>query len=361
MKIGILTYPNSPSLGASLQMYSLYRVIEQMGHKVEIINYDPPNLHNRLRKPTLSRLGKLKNHIKQQIINILVPRAEPKFAAFEGQLRKKPIVSTTSSEVLADLASYFDFIVVGSDQVWNEQITGHDFNFYLEFCDDPNKKVSYAASFGNDDVLEEEKEKIAKLLSAFKAISVREVRGQEIVESLIGSKPELVLDPTLLISEAQLREQMIPHRKDKYVLFYTIKSSERLRKIAQAFADRHGYKLVFMNGRVKDRFAIGRYPVYGVGPREFLGLVDGAEYVFTNSFHGVAISLAFHKRFYVEFSSDTNSRLRNIVETFDLSQCIVNDQTADCAPVSIDYVSVDRKLAVLRDSSMLFLRGVLKE
>ena len=361
MNVGILTYPNTNSIGASLQMYALYKILNNMGHSVEVINYNPPNLHNRHRLPQPTWFQRTKQQMKQVIISCIIPQSQPKFRAFEAQLRKMPSVATSETAVLQDVAKRYDRIIVGSDQVWNEQITGHDYNFYLEFCDDANKKVSYAASFGNDDVLEEEKEKIAKLLSDFKAISVREARGQEIVESLIGSRPELVLDPTLLISEVQLREQMIPYRKDKYVLFYTIKPSERLRKIAQAFADRHGYKLVFMNGRVKDRFAIGRYPVYGVGPREFLGLVDGAEYVFTNSFHGVAISLAFHKRFYVEFSSDTNSRLRNVVETFDLSQCIVNDETADCAPVSIDYVSVDRKLAVLRDNSMLFLRGALKE
>ena len=360
MRVGILTYPNTCSIGASLQMFSLYRVLETMGCDVQIINYDPPNLHNRLNRASISTKQQLINRAKQVILSCFIPQAKPRFIRFENQLEKNPLLQTGSTQELRRLVVQYDRIIVGSDQVWNEQITGHDFNFYLEFCDDPNKKVSYAASFGNDDVLEEEKEKIAKLLSAFKAISVREVRGQEIVESLIGSRPELVLDPTLLISEAQLREQMIPYRKDKYVLFYTIKPSERLRKIAQAFADRHGYKLVFMNGRVKDRFVIGRHPVYGVGPREFLGLVDGAEYVFTNSFHGVAISLAFHKRFYVEFSSDTNSRLGNIVEMFDVPQCVVDDNVLVRTPVEIDYDRVERKLTKLRAASMEYLRGVLQ-
>ena len=38
-KIGILTFPNSPSFGASLQMYALYKTVESMGFDVEIINY----------------------------------------------------------------------------------------------------------------------------------------------------------------------------------------------------------------------------------------------------------------------------------------------------------------------------------
>ena len=38
-RIGIMTFPNSPSFGASLQMYALYNAIEEMGFEVEVINY----------------------------------------------------------------------------------------------------------------------------------------------------------------------------------------------------------------------------------------------------------------------------------------------------------------------------------
>lgn len=39
-----------------------------------------------------------------------------------------------------------------------------------------------------------------------------------------------------------------------------------------------------------------------VGPAEFLGLVQKAEYVVTNSFHGTVFSVNFHKNFFAVMS-----------------------------------------------------------
>lgn len=360
MKVGILTYPNTASLGASLQMYSLYKVLADLDCDVEIINYAPPNLHNRLNQPTVSLPARIKQRLKNAVIAMVIPRAKPLFRVFENQMIKMPETPTSSTADLRELSSRYDRIIVGSDQVWNEKITGHDSNFYLEFCEDDSKKASYAASFGNEDVEEAERNRIAELLSRFSYISVREKQGQSIVRDLIGRTPALVLDPTLLITPSELRKQIVPYRENGYVLFYTIKPSPKLRQTAQIFADMHGLKLVFMNTKVKDRFDRTKHPAFGIGPREFLGLVDGAEYIFTNSFHGVAISVALRKPFYVEFSSDTNSRLRNIVELLDVKQCIVDDSVLDKCPVEIDYDRVDEKLTQLRESSLAYLRGVLR-
>ena len=42
MKIGILTFPNSVSYGACLQMIALQDTVRRLGHEVEIINYHNP-------------------------------------------------------------------------------------------------------------------------------------------------------------------------------------------------------------------------------------------------------------------------------------------------------------------------------
>ena len=39
MKVGILTFPNSPSFGAALQMRGLYQALQMLGCEVEVINY----------------------------------------------------------------------------------------------------------------------------------------------------------------------------------------------------------------------------------------------------------------------------------------------------------------------------------
>ena len=105
------------------------------------------------------------------------------------------------------------------------------------------------------------------------------------------------MDPTLLVSADYLKGEMEPsHRKKKYVLFFCIKPSAGLREKAEQYADKYGYELVTVGGRIKERFDPRKHPEYGVGPKEFLGLINGAQCVFTNSlwqfqWHCIEISL----------------------------------------------------------------------
>ena len=47
MKVGILTFPNSPSYGASLQMKALYTALNELGCDAEIINYRNTYMSNK--------------------------------------------------------------------------------------------------------------------------------------------------------------------------------------------------------------------------------------------------------------------------------------------------------------------------
>jgi len=67
----------------------------------------------------------------------------------------------------------------------------------------PEQRISYAASFGVDEILDEKKEVYAENLSLFKALSVREKRGAEIIKELTGRDAQVVLDPTMLLTSEQ--------------------------------------------------------------------------------------------------------------------------------------------------------------
>ena len=51
MKVGILTFPHAPSLGAMLQMGALYHVIKEMGHDVAVINYVSDKVNHKKHEP----------------------------------------------------------------------------------------------------------------------------------------------------------------------------------------------------------------------------------------------------------------------------------------------------------------------
>ena len=343
MKIAIMSFPGSPSHGASLQMYALYRTIEKMGHTPVILNYIPKKLadqYNFTGKKTL------KYYVTNSISKLLVPNTKKAFSDFESGWQKVPEQVLTDKTKLTKLTENIDKIIVGSDQVWNMDITFHDYSFFLDFCNDKKKKVAYAPSFGNDNVYDEERIRIGELLSEFSYLSAREKRGCELIKELTGKQVPMVCDPTFLLDENEWRE--ISRRfkyKNKYVLLYTIKPSIDLYKKAIKFAKKHNMEIVIIGGKLRNYFCGKEKHVFGVGPAEFLGLVDNAEYIFTNSFHGTAFSIIFNKNFYVEYSSNTNIRLVNLIEITGLTQCIVKK---DCDTINeyefIDYKKVKNEL-----------------
>ena len=355
MKVGILTFPHSPSLGAMLQMGALYHAVHKLGHEVEIVNYVSNNVNHQQKQSVT-----LKSILIKVLSGLFLKSSKPSYQDFESKLNMFPELPICSDEGLKDITAHFDRIVVGSDQVWNPIVTGHDQNFYLRFCKDKRQKVSYAASFGYAHADKEHEAEISKLLSDFAYLSVREQDGQDVVEKLTGRKATLVLDPTLLVQADYLRGVMEQTKREKpYVLFFCIKPSPKLYSQAQAYADAHGYELVTIGGRIKDRFNPAKHPEYGVGPKEFLGLVDKAECVFTNSFHGMAVSIALHSEFYVEFSSDTNSRLINLIQMLQLQERVIGMDIPE--EKDIDYDKVEDLLAVQREISMNYLKMALTE
>lgn len=353
MKVGILTFPHSPSIGAMLQMRSLYYVVEKLGHEVEIINYVSDKVNHKIkRKRTLKSLA------ISIISSIFLKSASKSYADFERPLKMFPEIPSFSSESLRAIENRYDKIIVGSDQVWNPVVTGSDFNFYLAFCKNSKKKVSYAASFGYSSISEEERQAVKTELEKFKDISVREEAGVDIVRELTGRKAALVLDPTLLVDSDYLLSLLKPaNRKRRFILFFCIKPSVSLYQKAACYAERFGLELVTVEGRIVDYFSPSKHPVFGVGPSEFLGLVNEAECVFTNSFHGTAISVALHRDFYVEFSSDTNSRLDNLTKILGLQDRIIRDE--ELSQKKIDYREVDRKIDCYRNISYDFLNQAL--
>ena len=136
MKVGILTFPHSPSLGAMLQMGSLYHTIQEMGHDVEIINYVSSNVNHKKKEPLT-----IKSLLIRILSKIFLKSSLISYKEFESKLKMFPGQPISESREMEKIVSHFDRIIVGSDQVWNPVVTGHDLNFYLEFCSDTEKKL----------------------------------------------------------------------------------------------------------------------------------------------------------------------------------------------------------------------------
>lgn len=81
MKVGILTFPHAPSLGAMLQMGALYHVIEEMGHDVAVINYVSDKVNHKK-----TRTITPKTILIEMLSKCFLKSAKPSYQEFEQKL-----------------------------------------------------------------------------------------------------------------------------------------------------------------------------------------------------------------------------------------------------------------------------------
>jgi len=365
MKVGILTFPNSTSFGAALQMYALYRAVEELGAEAEILNYH--NAYMKAERHTGRVRGKSSIGGKLYLLlkNAMHCRQISGFRAFEKSLDRYPAKPVSDKHALPGLCERYSHVICGSDQVWNPNITDTDLSYFLDFCDCDTKRISYAPSFGISEFSTEFQTKIKKELLQFKALSAREVEGQELIQALTGTDVPLVTDPTFLLTKAQWtqEERTCTKQKEPYILYYTVKSSKHLLQFARKLAEEKNMKLLVVGGnavkQLKNRDSRLEY-AWDLEPRQWLGLMHHADCVVTNSFHGTAFSLIYEKDFYLELSSETNSRLRQIVRTAAVEDRVVGEGCA-AWDSHIDYTRVMEKLEPLKKSSKEYLKAAITD
>lgn len=362
MKIGILTFHLTNNYGAELQAYALLTTLKDINNSTEFINYVNEKMHEEYRstfhfeKYSLRHLAAFFAYLPFKLAR------RNKFKRFnKNHLNINGKIIHTTEEIKKASEKY-DKIVVGSDQVFNYNITGDDYNFYLEFLDDNNKKVAYAPSFGVSKIDEDKKKKVGDLLSEFECLSVREVQGQQIIKNLTERDVPLVTDPTYLLSKEQwLKICQKPKIKEDYILFYHF-GSDTIQKFADDLSEKTGlpvYELNFEFNQIKKK---NRKSLWVSGPCEFVGMFANAKYVVTNSFHGVAFSIIFNKEFYLELRqgdfSNANSRLISITNRLGLTDRIINEKSLELN--EIDYTKINKKLDKWVNESKEYLKNAMR-
>ena len=246
----------------------------------------------------------------------------------------------------------YDLYFIGSDQVWNPSFDNTTDAEYLPQVE-KGKKFAYAASFGVSEITEN-REHTAELLSQICRISVREDAAAGIVEGLIGVRPQVVLDPTMLLEPddwaavAAKPKMGIP--SGGYILKYVLGQNVPDDK-ALAAAGETDCAIIDL----KDEGL-------PVGPSEFVWLIAHAKFVCTDSFHASVFSILFHTPFAiferVSVNKDMSSRFDTLCGTFGL-ECRRVRNGELVAP--IDWEGVDGELEHARDLSLDYLKGCLDE
>ncbi|MBY8189921.1 polysaccharide pyruvyl transferase family protein [Vibrio fluvialis] len=354
MKIGILTQPLHHNYGGLLQAFALQKYLKNMEH--DVLTIDVPFV-----KPKFWGIrGKTINLYRRIFLGL------PKRSEYTDEFKNKNIKTTsltlTNSEFKRLNKYKFDAYIVGSDQVWRPQYSPNIGAYFLDFLADTDTalRISYAASFGVDhcqefyeDILNDS----SKNLKKFDAVSVREDSGVDICRKYFGVESEQLVDPTLLLDKADYVELI---NKDK------IRSSNG--NMMVYVLDRSDDKLEMIN-YIEQTKGLKQYTVMlnegKVYPRvtEWLrGFMD-AEYVVTDSFHGVVFSIIFNKPFIAIGNSNRGlARFISILNTFDLKERLItspDELTDDLIFSDIDYTAVNHKVNQERAKSREFFNKAL--
>jgi hypothetical protein len=354
-KIGILTFHEAINYGAVMQAYALKTAI---GESAEIIPYRSQHIYNGYH---LIRRFKRAN-LKEKIAFILSDNVgayikKRKFQQFVQE--HLGVNKALSSSEVANYVNSYDVVVTGSDQVFNPDCTGEDYIYFLDIPEIKSKRVSYAASFGSNLIRKEYHEKIKDCLNNFDDISVREIAGQEIVKKIANREAKLVLDPTLLIDREYWEKLAVsPATKQPFVFVYAIEPDLALMKFAKEVAGT-ARKVIYVGPGMR-HFPKGIKRIESCGPQEWLGFIKNADFVVTNAFHGIALSLAMMKQVYIGYppyaGMSANDRIKNIVSIFQLenqiyTQCDMRNK--------IDYNSVNSKMNLIRTESLDFIKNCI--
>ena len=347
-RVGIITI-NSDNYGNRLQNYALQQVLSGLGFE----SY------------TIPRKRPIDSYIKRSLIGIkncirsVARTKKGVFLRFNNRYIRYSSAWASATEYSNGLAEEFDYFIVGSDQVWNPIYSDLPHK-PVGICDllvfaKSEQKISYASSFGIDFIPPQKRELFCNCLSDFRAISVREYSGLNIVRNLLGRECEVVLDPTLLLEAKQwnkIKRNPLAISLKSYVLMYFLDGKGNIaereeKKIA-------GREIIDINEINKSRrFA-------AIGPCEFLALIDSADEVWTNSFHATVFSLIFHKHFrtFPREGIDMSSRIKTLATITGIDNCFDNEGILDLRG-DVDFNSIDRNIYQVREKSMVFLRDAL--
>lgn len=345
MKIGIITYWNSSNnYGEQLQNYALQECLRGLGHEPFLIRYDYNNdiiygsrpLHIRLLRACNPK--RLICHFKTKHEN--AKRIKDNIEHHRGfeRFRERYLTMSRVYSSIDDLRKdppAADVYVTGSDQVWNTfeggliEMRNRVSAFFLDFGGNNVKRVSYAASWGREELPEDERKYISPLLSRFDAVSVREKSGIGICSGLGYDGAVWALDPVLLHDPEKYRklyrESAAQKTDDKYLLFYYMNNDgDYDRKAVFDWAALNGLKVKYVTDDWHDDFSRSFPSV-----EEWLELIDNAEYVITNSYHCVLFSLIFEKRFGVirRFGGYTgmNTRMDSVFKLCGIDPRFIDD------------------------------------
>lgn len=332
MNIGIVTVFDAVNYGSFLQAYCLQETIKNMGNDVTMIKTSSP-LYEKWRFTSLFTYNPKKMKFKYQL------------AKGYHQLWKNFHVRRGSKKL--------DLLIVGSDEMWElNNVTLKPLPQFFGGKINAAVKATYAVS--SNSTTEEDVKKYPFAIQGIKEfdyISVRDVSTYNAYRKYMNVEPKYTVDPTLLVD---LHKYSRSSEMKDYILCYTYSFQPYMIDSVKQLAKQLNKKIVVV-GQNFDWADI----CMPVNAFEFLGLIENASFVVTDTFHGATLSVGLKKEF-VAFAYKT--KVYRVLEAFDLLSRNVNE-VLDLFPYYEEKINYDNiyktKIEPLKKESYAYLKMIL--
>lgn len=360
MKIHIITLQAVQNYGSVLQALATQEKLKQHGCEVTIINYVRENV----RTENLLRTWSKGNPIKALVMLPTVCRWKHVFGDFcKNNLNLTKEIYTTEEDFQHYPIDNAEIYCTGSDQVWNSKWNrGIIPPLYLSFVPNDKFKFSFAASFGQEKLEEQEVKDTLQYIKEYNFISVREDTAKDIIEQQYGyPKVTHIVDPTLSMPPEFWRKyETLRKIKDDYILIYNLNRSREFDDYAKKLSKRTGLKLVRLCTRYDQIYRVGKSMLV---PKvfDFISLIDHAKYVLTDSFHATAFSMNMNTEPICIYPSEFAGRLADFLQLTESQHRHVNGyDDFDVINRPVNFENVNRILNVEREKVDDYLNEVLQ-
>ena len=333
-----MTQPLGANYGGIMQAWALQQVLKRMGHEPVTIDRQTDRCSLAYRSArkiyrTLNRaLGKEKKPSEHALATITKYPRE----FIQSNLAMSPLIDSTEKLRAHFSNEGYQAVIVGSDQTWRPIYSPNIYNFFLDFL--PNrsiKKIAYASSFGVDhwEFSPQDTQKCSALAREFDLISVREISAIKLCQQHLGVTAHAVLDPTLLLTTEdyiELLDKENSHIEVEGGLYtYILDKTEEKRSIVEQlskelnldiFKNQSEHSISDLEGGPIDKYQMP--PV-----TDWLSGFKRANFVVTDSFHGMVFSIIYGKPFIVIPNPGRGStRFESLLAQLGLTDRIIHNQ-----------------------------------
>lgn len=365
MKICILSMQKVQNIGSLLQSYSLKKMLEEVGCEVGFIDIEPNKKedavvegarHSFFAEYEFGNGGKKK--LDWYFLNRLKNKVKLRFQDTEFEKFRKESLEIGED----DNDTEYELCVIGSDEVFN-CMTKASWGFTSQLFGNVRQSkrvITYAASCGTTTISDIEDAVADIIRNAFynvESFSVRDANTAAFVSNLTDRPVSLHFDPVWVADfRKEIEKTKLPSGLPaNYCVVYSYRNrfnkKEEIKKI-MSFCKAHQLVPIAIGA---PQMWISNF--YVTSPFEALKVIQNAQFVLTDTFHGTIFSEKYCDRYAVVVRPSNSNKLLDLIERIGIQDHVAKnlDQLEQIYMINKNSEESMQRQRLAREESIRYL------